>query len=142
MPRPVTMSPTSSTNKTTAVTPAAPPTIVAFRRSEPRCGRMIGWSAAGPAAPLRRLALRKTAGTGRGFLLGQPPHAPHERRQLPHLVVRDSPHERRHAVRPPLHDRRVDLLRPVAVEPLVVHQRRPYAPAAVGVATGAVVGVK
>src|SRR5205085_3591770 len=52
------------------------------------------------------------------------------------------PAPRRHAVRPSLGNRLVDLRRRAAVDPLRIHQRRADAAAAVEVAAGAVVLVE
>src|SRR3954462_8139155 len=59
-------------------------------------------------------------------------------RDLPDRLVGYPVAERGHAVRPALHDGRVDVLDLTAVEPLVVHQRRPDIAPAMGMAAVAV----
>src|SRR3954453_11922621 len=74
----------------------------------------------------------------RGVLRGVAAHRTHVGGDLPNLVVRDFSPERRHAVRPALADRMHDVLDRAAVNPDVVHERRPRSAAAVGVAADAV----
>ena len=57
---------------------------------------------------------------------------------LPDLIVRNFSTERRHPIRPPLHDRSKNLLRIAAVNPLVIHQRRPDPSAAVEMTADAI----
>src|ERR1041384_687567 len=59
--------------------------------------------------------------------------------QLPDLLIGNFSAERRHAVRPPLDDGRVNLLGSAAVNPLIVHQGRSHAAAAVRVTPNTVV---
>src|SRR4051812_277924 len=72
-----------------------------------------------------------------GFALqsAEPTHISHEH---PDLIVRNLAPERRHAVRPALHDRREDVLRIAAVDPLVVGQWRADPATAVRVTAGAI----
>src|SRR5690242_19955690 len=62
----------------------------------------------------------------------------HVAHQLPDLLVAELVLPCRHPVRPPIRDRREDLLRLTAVDPFFVHQWRTDAAAALKVAAGAV----
>src|SRR5689334_567143 len=86
------------------------------------------------------LARIEAVAAPRGLVLaGELAQRPYVGHQLPDVIVRDVAAVGRHAVGAPRDDRVVDVLRLMAVDPLVVHQGRPHAAAAVGVAAGAVV---
>ena len=61
------------------------------------------------------------------------------RRRSATAARRDLAAPGRHAIRSPLDERLVDLLEPAAIDPLVVHERRPHAAAAIGMAARAIV---
>src|SRR5689334_14157282 len=75
---------------------------------------------------------------GVGVLAYLPCQRAHVGDDLPHLLWWNLPAKRRHAVWAALHDSRVDVLRRLAVYPLVIHQRRTDCPSPVGVAALAV----
>src|SRR4051812_43460028 len=66
----------------------------------------------------------------------------HVRHELPNLILRDLPGERRHAVRPAFHDRVVDLPGFDAVNPVSIYERRTDTASTIGVTSRAVVGTE
>src|SRR5436190_8138268 len=110
--------------------------------SAPTRGRLFRNRMLVVARVLRRGAGEGVGAARRDVLAQLAAHRSHIGDELPDLVVGNASAERRHAVRPAFDDRSVDRLRLVAVAPLLVHQRRAHAAAAVGMAAAAVVPTK
>src|SRR4051794_1032327 len=81
-------------------------------------------------------------GAIRGDALGeQTSHRSNIGCDFPSLVLGDAISERRHSVRPSLHDGRKDISRFTAVDPVSIHERRADSAAAVSVTADAVVSL-
>src|SRR5438309_1322782 len=106
------------------------------------CGRIIAAGMLFRRERLRLLALHMIGARRSDVHRQLSAERTHVGDELPHLILGNFSGERRHAVRPTLHDGVVDLSGLRAVDPISVDERRAYASAPVSVTSRAVVGAE